>query len=573
MMNHVRPSWLLLLVMIWAAIIGWRLVWAVPPYGKPLEVYHAEVVDVMKSTHDLPRIKPDVAMQELHQPPLYYGGVALLSLSDAPLRDRPDHLPQNPYFLATLVGNRNPYLPMEPGEITVYVGRLVGLAALLIAAVATYAQARLITGAAWALLAAGLLVLHPQAVFIATSISNDGAAIAAAAVIVWWLTRLVVSGVTRRRAFALGLLIGIGILCKPHTILFLLLLPFLVWRYRNRPLREWGLYLALIAAGLLLVSGPWMVRNIRLYRDPLSLNTLLLEGTEHHNPLDYVLDPLPDFWKSFWLDFSSGLAGYGPGWLYTAIGIVLALIAVGLVVVLIKRPDLRLLITMNLFFIALTITGSIWQKVRLYANGSLESPVAEGRHVFTILPSLVIVMTLAFQAIPARRVRSGLAVMLVVLAAGVMLWAVGPHLDTIYGLPPVVDTARFPALEPPISFSNGMQLIAFRQTPGSLAGERGRWVDLEWTTDGLLDQDFSVSVQALGWGTGGSLEKYAQQDSYPGDGLWPTRRWLPGAVVRDRYFVPGGSGSLLGVFVYNLMTGESIPTASGELALFPVASP
>jgi hypothetical protein len=455
----------------------------------------------------------------------------------------------------------------------VYVGRLIGLAALLAAILALYAQARLLAGTGGALFAAGLLALHPQAWFIATSLSNDGVAITAAAAILGWLTWLLYTDLTPRRALVLGLLIGGGILCKPHLLLMITLLPALAWRYRKRSRRDLGVYAALIAGGILLISGPWMLRNYRLYHDLLALEPVLPKGTKHGSPFQYLTDPLPDFWKSFWLDFSPGLAGYAPDGLYLAAGIVIALVGIGLIVVLIRRPDRRLPVLMNGFFVGLVIVASLWQKMQMYASGGLESPVAEGRHVFIILPSLMILIMLAFEAIPARRVRIGLASILAAALAGVMLWAVGPHLDTVYGLPPLDDDSRLSSLGEPVAFSNGMRLVAFRQSAGNLQGQAGRWVDLEWTTDAPLDQDWSVSVQALDWNPQGSLDKFAQQDSYPGGGLWPTQRWMPGAVIRDRYFVPSRSGSLLGVFVYNLATGESIPTTSGNLALFPVSAP
>ncbi len=570
---RLRPAWGLGLLLAWTVIVGWRLVWDVPPYGKPLEVFHAENIDVIKTTHHLPRVKPGVILQEFHQPPLYYGIVTLLSLSDPPLEDRPERLLSNPYYLATTIGNRSPYLPIGQAENTVYIGRLVGLAALLIAVLATYAQARLLVGTGWALFAAGLLALHPQGVFIATSLSNDGVALGAAAIIFWWLVRLLHTDLTPRRALVLGLLIGGGILCKPHLLLTTALLPVLVWRYRKRTWRQWIFYGALIAGGILLVSGPWMLHNYRLYHDPLALEPVLPKGVQHGSPFHYLLDPLPDFWKSFWLDFSPGLAGYAPNRLYIAVGIVIALVGIGLIVVLIRHPHRRVPVLMHGFFVLLVLAASLWQKMQMYAHGNLESPVAEGRHAFIMLPSLMILIMLAAQAIPARRVRIGLAAILVVLGVGVMLWAVGPHLDTVYGLRPLDAAAHLPPPQEPVEFTNHMRLVGFRHSAGHLQGQPGRWVDLEWTTDTPLDQNWSVSVQALGWNQQGSLDKLAQQDSYPGGGLWPTRRWWPGTVIRDRYFVPDRSGSLLGVFVYNLATGESVPTISGNLALFPVSGP
>lgn len=165
----------LVLLLATVFVAGWRLVWDVPLYGKPLEELHAEVVYAIKRTGELPTIIPNELLQEYHQAPLYYLLVSVLSAREAPPPFlRHTALPPNPHYLGTVIGNRHQYLRHGEGEITLYAGRLLGLGSFLLTVLLTYHTARMTFGertdARWlALLAAALLGLHPEALFIATS--------------------------------------------------------------------------------------------------------------------------------------------------------------------------------------------------------------------------------------------------------------------------------------------------------------------------------------------------------------------------------------------------------------------
>src|SRR5258706_3173045 len=149
---HKKTQWGLAAICVLTVVFGWRLATQVPVYAKPLEVYHSEMVDALKTLKALPPIKPHVILQEYHQPPLYYGVTALLSAFDPPIQNRPAQA-LNPHYLATLIGNRNQYLPDQPGAPTVYVGRLVSMALVLVTVVMTYMQAQVFLPASLAFLA------------------------------------------------------------------------------------------------------------------------------------------------------------------------------------------------------------------------------------------------------------------------------------------------------------------------------------------------------------------------------------------------------------------------------------
>jgi len=309
-------------------------------------------------------------------------------------------------------------LSQEQGTNTIYIGRLVGLALLLVVLFSTFRLVNTTAGPKLAVLAVGLLALHPQLLFIATSMSNDVASVAASAVILWWVARLMKIGFSLRGALIYGVLVGLGLLCKVHVLLTAGMLPFLMWRYRALSRKQLMTNVIVFAVGMLVVSGPWMLRNYRLVGDPLALDPVLLTGTENRSPLAYIFKPLPDFWKSFWLDFSPGLAGYAPDVVYLLISVVMILVVIGLGIIFVTRSELRLTIVMHLSLIVVTVGLSIWQKARMYANGSLDTSVAEGRHVFIILPSLALLMALSVRAIAPFRAKIGGVIVIVALGTG-----------------------------------------------------------------------------------------------------------------------------------------------------------
>ncbi len=95
------------------------------------------------------------------------------------------------------------------------------------------------------------------------------------------------------------------------------------------------------------------------------------------------------------------------------------------------------------------------------------------------------------------------------------------------------------------------------------------WTNLEWTTDQAIAQNLSISVQLLEWKQN-QLIGHAQQDSYPGNGLWPTVRWQPGIRVTDHQFIGNVEGTQLGVFIYDRQTGQKIDTTNHQIVLFPL---
>lgn len=81
-------------------------------------------------------------------------------------------------------------------------------------------------------------------------------------------------------------------------------------------------------------------------------------------------------------------------------------------------------------------------------------------------------------------------------------------------------------------------------------------VTLYWQTRALLDQRYTVFVQALG-ADGAML---AQSDQPPAGGTRPTTSWLPGEVITDAHTLPLAGAAQLSVGLYDPATGGRLGT-------------
>lgn len=572
LLRHLFSILALTVVLLGVVAVGFRLIVDVPDYGKPLELLHAEVFDVIKITRQLPVMKPNVLLQEFHQPPLYYVLVALVSWSDPPLMDRAAEL-LNPYFLGTELGNRNQLLLPVRGAETLGVARWFGLACILLTALLVYLQIAALFSSDIAWLGALIIGWHVQFVFISTSVSNDALVVPLVALALWWLSRSFRLAVTPRRMFIFGLLVGVAMLAKVHGLLALICVPFAVWQaYKTQAVRPvpqmlpqllpkllWLFVLPII--GLLLVVGPWMARNWLLYNDALALSTVT--GTGHSgNLLQYALSPLPDMWRSFWLDFGPGLAGYGSSFYYWMVGLVCIVLVIGVGNALWRLPKQRIWLLMNLGFIVVTVGFSVFQKMLVLSSIGVQ--VAEGRHLFILLPSLAALTCAAVVALPKLSQRILLSGALTMLSIVNVVWTIGPHLDVVYGLGGDLP----PALEQPFRYQNGMTLLGVSATPGNYVDKSGWWVNLNWLGERPIEKNYTVSTQLLIMRDGTPFNT-GQQDSYPRGGMYPTRNWVPAQPFVEQRFIPN-DGTHLGIFVYDKDTGQTVPTVDGRYPMIQI---
>lgn len=90
-----------------------------------------------------------------------------------------------------------------------------------------------------------------------------------------------------------------------------------------------------------------------------------------------------------------------------------------------------------------------------------------------------------------------------------------------------------------------LRLVGLRCTPRQIVGRRLLWVESFWSVDAPVDADLRLHFRALPmrstrmppWGEG--------MDHDPCDWMWPTSRWEPGRIYRDRYGLRPPRGGLL----------------------------
>ena len=98
----------------------------------------------------------------------------------------------------------------------------------------------------------------------------------------------------------------------------------------------------------------------------------------------------------------------------------------------------------------------------------------------------------------------------------------------------LVDEVPAPARIAPLQFGP-LRLVGLRCMPRQIVGRRMLWVESFWSADTPVSADLRLHFRALPmrstrmppWGEG--------MDHDPCDWMWPTSRWEPGRIYRDRY--------------------------------------
>jgi hypothetical protein len=141
----------------------------------------------------------------------------------------------------------------------------VGISTISILVVYLIAQA-FTSSSPLALLVALFYILIPERTMAVSRVNNDVMLELFACLFLLISTHSITRGLNNRRALALGLLLGIGVLSKMPMLLLAVCLPFVFFaNRRSTSLRRWIKITAAASLGLIL---PLTIRNLWLYADP-----------------------------------------------------------------------------------------------------------------------------------------------------------------------------------------------------------------------------------------------------------------------------------------------------------------
>jgi 4-amino-4-deoxy-L-arabinose transferase-like glycosyltransferase len=232
-----------------------------------------------------------------------------------------------------------------------------------------------------------LLIAIPERTFAVSRVNNDVLLEALAALAVLGMTVLLRSGLTARRALALGLLIGLGAWVK--TSMAILFAPLLVVLWLRRGDRGWwtGVLLAVGAAGLLGLS--LAARNWVVYGDLTGfagfdrLHKLAAVDLSALGIVRAALATVNHLWVVWWKQAEVGSNGLVTLF-FGAMGVALVTALVRVV----TQPRLDRRVTALYLVVVLLYAGSVLVS---YLRGMV--PVPQGRFLLPAIVPLVLLMT------------------------------------------------------------------------------------------------------------------------------------------------------------------------------------
>ncbi len=538
--SRVSPNAILLIVFVLLSLMYSA---TTPVFEAPDEVWHYHYIRYIAQGHGLPSLENNEhgAYQEAAQPPLYY---LLAALVTAPIHDddMPELLWHNPGFgyqaVGTVNDNKNMLVhtnregwPWQGFTLALHLARLVAVAFGTLAVFATLGLARQAfpLHPKLALIAAGLVALNPQFVFISGVASNDSAAAALSTAALW-------SALSQRqrpslyRALLTGALIGLAWLTKTSTLLLLPLALLAVFKFKisNKPqLFTNLLHMAAMTGAAIAAGGWWYARNAILYGDPLGLGIHVNTPWGRPQPISLVavLPELPKVYRSFW-----GAFGWGsielPAWVYAALGGLVLISLAGWLKAFAHHPTARQWLNSSTAILCLWCGGILAALLRWMTQ--VGAP--HGRLLFPAIGAGAVLLAAGWAAW-GHRVKRGASLAALSLLGMLALLSpfaiIRPALLPPSTLPESELYARADKIQ--MNYGDTIELLAWKlgspaARPGSLVP-----VTLCWQALKPMDINYTVFIHFLGQDN----LVVGARDTWPGLGRFPTSLWQPRQAFCD----------------------------------------
>jgi hypothetical protein len=559
MQNVPRPLRMIVMTFVLLAL-AWNIF--VPAYENLDEMEHTEVIRHIAVTGRLPVHKKAEAAgyhvrQEASQPPLYH----LLGALWMRLWQLPQTAPEARSVPSTVVACgdtetlynkavwvRPPYttdVPYTGHRRTVHSLRLLSTLLQVGTLVSTWYLTREIFSTRIAALTTAIVAFNPQFLLVAADVNNDNLVTPLA---IWTLFVLLKiwqtqrpSGPAPKQLLLLGTLSGLAGLSKLSGLGLLglsgLILLILALRRRATPaalLRWW----ILISLPVLILMGPWVWRNLRLYGDPTALTPMLEKVGRRRT----TINPLNEFhlmWRSYWGQVPCTFyprAIYWPWALLSSIG----LLSGGLAYRQLTQKQKELLIGLSGWFAVITLAWIRWDMM---------TPAPGGRLLFPAAPALAMVIAVGWDYLgrlikrPCPVVRAWLVALpilaLVTLRAGIFPPFLPPAQVEIGAIPE--EQASTYTFGDAIALRGyDVQLTHFPLGCGFIRSSYCRPtldVTLYWQARAPIQEDDVMTLQLVSPTPGDNSLRYSY-NRWPGRGTLPTSSWPEGAILKDTYHLP-----------------------------------
>ena len=526
-----------------------------PIFESPDEALNYAQIRFLAEERRLPVLEPGEPTKA-HHPPLYYALGALLTF----------WIPDDNF--EAVVGRVNPfwaYRLWEPGvdnkSLYLHDPRLEGFPYRDVAlGVHLVRWLSLLMGAGTVLLvygtgrelfphrpvlavgAAALVAFNPMFVFINASVHDDALADLVAAATLYVAARLLMRGPTTRRAVALGILAGLGVLTK---LTCLLVVPTVGLALLYRPLADQGhdgwrevVRLGGIVLGLaLFIGGWWFVRNVFLYGEPTGMvrQTGVWGVRENAPDLIAAARELGFLHDSLW-----GVFGYGqipmPRWVYGLARLLGLAAAGGLGLFWARRragripwecPPAVLLILVSAPLVAFAVN---------FARMTVSAAADFGRYLFVALAALAPLYALGLNEWVSVRRQAGLSIALALGMLALAIYGLVGVLAPAYVPPPRYASPAEVAPQHPVdvTYPELARLLGYDVAPDPLYPGDVLEVTLYWQVLEETNRDYVLFLQVFGR----EGERIGGRDTHPGLGRYPTSRWRAGEVIADTVPVP-----------------------------------
>jgi hypothetical protein len=552
------------LIVITATFVLLALAWNVfvPAYENLDEIEHTEVIRHIAVTGRLPIHGEAEAAgfhvrQEASQPPLYHLVGALwvrlwrLPRSAPTVEAVPVGIvacgdPDTLYNKATWV--RPPYttdVPYAGHRRTVHGLRLLSTLLQVGTLVGTWSLARRLFSRRVAALTTSIVAFNPQFLLVAADVNNDNLVTPLAT---WALFVLLTIWQTERETepapkqlLLLGFLCGLAGLSKLSGLGLLGLsgLVLLIMAVRRHvaftKLLSWWILVSLAA---LILTGPWIWRNLQLYGDPTALTPMLEKVGRRAN----AINPLNEshlMWRSYWGQLPCAFYPRSLYWPWTLLGIV------GILGCLLSFKSLTQkqkagLIGLSAWFILIVAAWVRWNML---------TPAPGGRLLFPAAPALALGLALGWDRLGKRVGRRRLIgnVWLVGLPL-LALITLRVGLFPIFSPPSQIKERALPT-EAPQAYTFGKKIalrayeIRLRRAPLACWLVRRSYcrpsldVTFYWEARTSIREDHVMTLQLVSTQPDDDTLRLSY-NRWPGRGTLPTSSWPPGSILKDTYLLP-----------------------------------